>query len=113
MDIGSRVRHTDKGYGVVVHGTGPDGSIVVRWDSGTESPEQESDLYCPADHEPIYRIVRFYRRGGSRTIARGLTILEARAHCSDPETSSSTATGAKARAIARRMGPFFDGYDKQ
>jgi hypothetical protein len=38
-----------------------------------------------------YKIVRSYFRGGKRTIARGLTLQEAQAHCRDPETSSKTA----------------------
>ena len=60
----------------------------------------------------MYRIVRFYfhRPGYSRTIARGLTLEQAQAHCSSPETSSSTATGPAARARTRRVGPWFDGY---
>lgn len=57
-----------------------------------------------------YRIVRHYFKGGTRTIRRGLTLAEAQAHCSDPETSSSTATGSKARARTRRHGAWFDGY---
>lgn len=57
-----------------------------------------------------YQIVRYYFRGGRRTIKTGLTEAEAQAHCSDPETSSSTCRGAKARARTRRRGPWFDGY---
>lgn len=62
----------------------------------------------------MYRIIRFYRDSypGRRTIARGLTLEEAQAHCNDSETSSSTATGKVARARARRLGPWFDGYEE-
>lgn len=60
-----------------------------------------------------YKIVRMYQRGGKRTIAKNLTLQEAQAHCRDPETSSSKATGAKARARTRRCGPWFDGYERQ
>lgn len=60
-----------------------------------------------------YKIVRSYFRGGRRTLATGLTLEQAQAHCSDPETSSSTATSAKAKATTRRMGAWFDGYDKE
>jgi|DEB19_MinimDraft_3_1074340.scaffolds.fasta_scaffold30062_3 hypothetical protein len=43
-----------------------------------------------------YKIIRGYFRGGKRTIATGLTLDEAQAHCRDPETSSRTATSAAA-----------------
>jgi hypothetical protein len=59
-----------------------------------------------------YRIVRHYFRGGRRVISRGLTRAEAEAHCSNPETSSSTATGP-GRRIARRVGAFFDGFEAE
>ena len=59
-----------------------------------------------------YSIVRNYfnRPGRGRVILRGLTLEEAQAHCSDPETSSSTATSPRARAITRRNGAWFDSY---
>jgi hypothetical protein len=59
-----------------------------------------------------YSIIRNYfnKPGRGRVIRRGLTLEEAQAHCSDPETSSSTATSAKASAITRRVGPWFDSY---
>ena len=57
-----------------------------------------------------YKIVRFYFDGGRRTIKRGLTMKQARAHCHNPETSSSTATSAAARRVTRRNGRWFDGY---
>jgi hypothetical protein len=60
----------------------------------------------------MYKIVRFYFRGGQRTIERGLTLEQAQAHCYDPETSSSTATSAKAKRYTARVGPWFDGYDE-
>lgn len=60
-----------------------------------------------------YRIVRFYRDAGirRRVIRRVPTLTLAQAHCSDPETSSSTATGRVARARTRRVGAWFDGYE--
>lgn len=60
----------------------------------------------------MYAIKRFYcaRPGHARTIARGLTLKEAQAHCADPETSSSTCTKPAGRARTRRMGAWFDGY---
>ena len=63
----------------------------------------------------MYRIVRFYQSAGirRRVIATGLTLEQAQKHCQDPETSSSTATGKTARARTRRVGAWFDGYEKQ
>ena len=60
-----------------------------------------------------YRIVRHYFRGGRRTIKRGLTLGQAQAHCSDPETSSSTCTRYAGRARTRRLGAWFDGYAQE
>lgn len=60
-----------------------------------------------------YKIIRMYFEGGRRTIKRGLTLEEAKAHCSDPQTSSSTCTTATGKARTRRMGPWFDGFDKE
>lgn len=62
----------------------------------------------------MYRIIRFYRDTypRRRTIDTGLTLAQAQAHCNDPETSSSTATGKTARARTRRLGAWFDGYEE-
>lgn len=57
-----------------------------------------------------YKIVRFYFKGGSRVIVRGLTLEEAQQHCQDPETSSSTCTKYHNRQRTKRLGPWFDGY---
>lgn len=57
-----------------------------------------------------YCIVRHYYRHGKRVIRRGLTLAQARAHCSNPETSSRTAKGAAAGRVTRRHGPWFDAY---
>jgi hypothetical protein len=57
-----------------------------------------------------YRIVRMYFRGGSRTIKTGLTIEQAVAHCTDPETSSKTCKSPIGKRRTRRVGPWFDGY---
>jgi hypothetical protein len=59
-----------------------------------------------------YKIVRFYRdKQRKRTLHHGLTLEQAQEHCRDPETSSRTATSAKATTRAR--GPWFDGYEKE
>jgi hypothetical protein len=62
-----------------------------------------------------YRIVRFYRDAwpNHRTIKRGLTHEQAVAHCTDPQTSSSTCTNAVGRARTRRLGPWFDGHERE
>lgn len=62
-----------------------------------------------------YRVVRFYESAAirRRIIATGLTLDEAQAHCQDPETSSSTATGKVAKARTRRLGRWFDGYEEE
>lgn len=59
-----------------------------------------------------YKIVRYYYRDSrKRVIDRGLTLEQAQKHCQDPETSSKTATSAKARRLTQQRGPWFDGYD--
>jgi hypothetical protein len=55
----------------------------------------------------------FEKPGMNRTIQRGLTLAEAQEHCGNPETSSSTCTTAAAKAITRRNGPWFDGYEEE
>ena len=64
----------------------------------------------------MYKIVRLYQREDSRqyrrTIKSGLTLEEAQAHCSNPETSSSTAKSARARELTRKRGPWFDSYQE-
>lgn len=61
-----------------------------------------------------YKIVRMYYEGyPRRTIRRGLTLAQAQAHCSDPETSWRTATSYVARRRTQRLGPWFDGYESE
>jgi hypothetical protein len=61
----------------------------------------------------VYNIVRFYKDAGTRrrVIRARVTLSEARAHCNDPETSSSTCTSAAGKARTRRLGHWFDGYE--
>ena len=65
-----------------------------------------------ADPRDRYDIVRQYQDPNkrSRVILRGLTLQEAQAHCSNPETSSRTCTSSKSKAITRRNGQWFDAY---
>lgn len=62
-----------------------------------------------------YNIIRFYRDAGirRRVIAERLTLEEAQAHCSDPETSSSSCTSKTGKARTRRVGAWFDGYEQR
>lgn len=59
----------------------------------------------------MYKIVRVYFNSRPRTLKKGLTLEEAQAHCSNPESSSSTCKGSKAKARTKRMGQWFDAYD--
>ena len=60
----------------------------------------------------VYKVQRMYfnRVGYFRTLARGLSLAQAQAWCSDPETSSSTCRKASNKARTRRLGPWFDSY---
>jgi hypothetical protein len=63
-----------------------------------------------------YMIVRFYKDDEelNRTrVMHGLTLEQAQAHCNDPESSSSTATGAEAVARTREHGDWFDGFEEE
>jgi hypothetical protein len=53
------------------------------------------------------------KKGGSKTIKKGLTLGQARSHCDHKDTSSSTCTAKHAKAYTRRHGDWFDGYDIQ
>jgi|TARA_Y100000310_G_scaffold15713_1_gene15793 hypothetical protein len=60
----------------------------------------------------MYKIVRNYKNRPNQTIKTGLTLEEAQAHCSDPETSSKTGTSLASMRVTARMGPWFDGYEE-
>jgi hypothetical protein len=60
----------------------------------------------------MYKIVRFYFRGGSRTIKTGLNLEQAEKHCSDPETSSSICKKSENIRRTKLRGPWFDGYSE-
>ncbi len=62
----------------------------------------------------MYKIVRMYQRDGrlNRVIKTGLTLEQVQAHCSDPETSSSTCKKAENLKRTRENGPWFDGYEE-
>ena len=60
----------------------------------------------------MYKIVRMYFEGGSRTVESGLSLEEARDHCSSPESSSRTCTSAAGISRTEERGPWFDGYEE-
>lgn len=62
--------------------------------------------------EPTYFIRRFFKDHPRQweTITRGLTLEQAQAHCSDPETSSVTCTTPEGLERTKARGPWFDGY---
>lgn len=59
--------------------------------------------------ETTYAIWRHYMNSGKEFVKGGLTLEEAKEHCSDPETSSSTASNV----VLDARGPWFDGYDEE
>jgi len=62
----------------------------------------------------MFRIVRFYfdaqiRR---RVIKTSLTEEQAKEHCSNPQTSSSTCASAVGKRRTKQLGAWFDGYEE-
>ena len=64
---------------------------------------------------PTYKVQRVYcdHPGVKRTLKRGLTLEQAQAHCSDPETRSSTCTLAVNRRRTAKYGPWCDRYTEE
>jgi hypothetical protein len=62
-----------------------------------------------------YKVQRLYFRkpGVKRTIKTRLSLAEAQAHCSDPETSSSTCVTARMQRYTAQHGPWFDSYTEE
>lgn len=63
-----------------------------------------------------YKIVRFYRDDDDlnhTVVTRGLTLKQAKAHCYDPDTSSTTCTTPEGQERTRLHGPWFDGYEQE
>lgn len=58
-----------------------------------------------------YKIIRFYSAEDSKVIKTGLTLDQAREHCSDPETSSQTCTAPELLDHTAIYGAWFDGYN--
>mgnify|MGYP005831877715 CR=1 FL=1 len=61
-----------------------------------------------------YTITRLFRDSPRRTVVKkGLSLEQAQAHCSDPETSSSTCEGERAKKYTKRHGDWFDAYEEE
>lgn len=60
-----------------------------------------------------YKIIRLYTKGNKRKIDSGLTLDEAQTHCRNSESSSRTCVTPQAKAITRRNGEWFDGYEEE
>ena len=61
-----------------------------------------------------YAIIRMYRDSSKRDhVFTGLTLEEAREHCQDDQTSSSTCTNDVGLARTEMYGPWFDGYEEE
>jgi len=61
----------------------------------------------------MYKIVRSYLHHPPRTIKRGLTLEEVQAHCRNLETGSYTCTNSRGKALTKKRGHWFDGFDKE
>ena len=59
-----------------------------------------------------YTIVRKFFNPGfpDQVLETGVTLEEARAHCKDPESSSSTCKSAESSKISLEYGAWFDVY---
>lgn len=63
-----------------------------------------------------YKIVRSFFNDedySDEVIETGLTLEEAKEHCSDPETSSRTCTDPELVALTEERGKWFDGYEEE
>jgi hypothetical protein len=62
-----------------------------------------------------YKVQRLYMKhpGIKRTIKSGLSLAQAQAHCSDPETSSKTCRLARNVKRTQQYGPWFDSYTQE
>jgi hypothetical protein len=60
------------------------------------------------------KIIRFYFKSTRQMVVkRGLTLKEARAHCSNPESDSTTCTSETAQRRTGANGPWFDGFRRE
>lgn len=61
-----------------------------------------------------YDIIRMFFSDDYDTfvVKRNVTLEEAQAHCSDPETSSRSGTSDWVKAYTEKYGDWFDGYEQ-
>lgn len=90
-------------------------SPLNAFDAGAFQYRVVPDVPEPVDDGKRYKVVRYYAHRPNRAVRNmsGLTLAEAQAHCTDPETSSKTCTTPKAKARTRQYGPWFDGYTEE
>jgi hypothetical protein len=97
-------------------------AVIAKARKGPQHLAPAPVLAPDMGEKTMYKIVRHYYgkpldQGGhlhttKRTIATGLTLEEAQAHCGDPETSSRTCTSAAKRRVTRQHGEWFDGFQE-
>lgn len=61
----------------------------------------------------LYYIVRVFFNGNRRVLQRDMSLEQARVHCQDPESSSSTCKKPHNKRRTRLKGAWFDGYFKE
>lgn len=89
------------------------GDAAVLWAALQRNPDEEIEPDEP-EEEATYEVVRFYQGGQeAEVIETGLSLEEARAHCNDPETSSSTATSPEALERTQAKGAWFHGFREE
>lgn len=86
-----------------------------------EDVELDEAMFRPSLHgtnnqaendDQKYKVIRFHKNGGSKTLGKNLTLSQARSHCAHPETSSSTCKERSGKTYTKNHGEWFDGYDR-
>jgi len=109
----SYLGQTNGNRGAALDGVIPDIIDALKRGGFTVQPMDE-DAIPEEDDGNKYKIVRQYAPGkGKRTIKTGLTLSEAKAHCSDPNTCSKTGTSPHARRVTKKHGYWADTFTKQ
>ena len=64
--------------------------------------------------EDTYKIIRFYQDSYDRDeVATGLTLEEAKEHCQDEDTSSTTCETPEGLARTESRGNWFEGFESE
>lgn len=58
-----------------------------------------------------YRLIRKYFNREDEILEEDLTLEQVKAHCRDPETSSSSCSSAEGYERTKKFGPWFDSYE--